>query len=279
LSAAVSYVQQGSTLRVVNRLLDLPADAVDECVTRMFDACPAARRIVIEAMYTSGAADGDNRFPCRVWRAAEDFELTLPRSFDEYCTVFGAKTRKNLRYCERRFEREHPAAEVVVLEGDAIDASTVDAIVRLNHLRMESKGRESGLDSDYARKLLALLRSCGVACVAREGGEVLGGTLCTRVGSGWSLQVIAHDPRFNQVRLGLLCLLRTIEAAIASGAGKFHFLWGEAEYKALFGARMRPLWTHCYYRSSIGRVLAVVDWAAKGESLLRRRFRQRVRGD
>jgi len=275
-SGVLSYRARGSTLTVVNRLLELPPGVLASCVARLFDANPNARRIVIDGLYDAGPSPNraTRGYPRRRWRGVENFEVALPSTLDEYMSVFGSRTRKNLRYSERRFRREHPGADLVVLEGGDIDAATVNAIVRLNHLRMESKGRESGLDTQYARKLLTLCRAHGVACIAREGGEVLAGTLCTRVGSGWCLHVIAHDPKLNHVRLGLVCLLRAVEAAIGSGATKFHFLWGDAPYKALFGGRMRPLWTHCYYRSHLHRLFAIRDVATGLKQRLRRRLAQ-----
>ncbi len=124
---------------------------------------------------------------------------------------FGAKTRKNLRYCAKRFQRENPHAEFVIVTRDAIDEATVNGVVGLNHLRMESKGHASGIDTKFATALLALCHSSRRRLHSTRGGcRILGGTLCTRVEAGLSLQVIAHDPGFNHVRLGLLCLLKSM---------------------------------------------------------------------
>ncbi len=255
----LSYYERKSTLVVVNRLMEFDTEVLQDCASTLFAAHPTARRITIDGVYAS--ATRRRRVPCRAWSAIENLLVALPPSFEQYMSHFGSKTRKNLRYCAKRFERENPEARLSVLRGGEIDTATVHDLVKLNHLRMQSKGRVSGMDTQFADGLSALSASHGVACVARDkDGTILGGALCTHVGNGFALQVIAHDPRFNHVRLGLLCLLRSIETAIDTGATVFHFLWGESDYKALFGARAAPLWSYRYYRSWPYQFLALSDW-------------------
>jgi hypothetical protein len=256
----LSYHERGSSLFIVNRLIGFNDEILDSCISTLFSTHQAANRIVMDGVY-EGEARLRHGIARLSWCAMENLLLDLPASFEQYMSHFGPKTRKNLRYCAKRFQRENPGAEFAILTRDAIDEATVNSVVALNHLRMESKGRTSGVDAKFAAALLTLCRSHGIACVARgKDGKILAGTLCTRVGNGLSLQTIAHDPVFNHVRLGLLCLLKSIETGIASGATVFHFLWGDSQYKALFGARAAPLLSHRYYRSWIHRFLALRDW-------------------
>jgi Acetyltransferase (GNAT) domain len=256
----LSYHERGSSVFIVNRLIGFDDEILDRCASALFATHQAAHRIVMDGVYEDEARLrlGIAR---RSWCAVENLLLDLPASFEQYMSHFGPKTRKNLRYCAKRFQRENPGAEFAILTRDALDEATVNSVVALNHLRMESKGRTSGVDAKFAAALLALCRSHGIACIARDrDGKILGGTLCTRVGNGLSLQTIAHDPAFNHVRLGLLCLLKSIETGIASGATVFHFLWGDSQYKSLFGAHTAPLLSCRYYRSWIHQIFALRDW-------------------
>jgi len=274
----LSHYERQSTIVVVNRLVEFDDEILEHCVRALFAAHPAAHRIVIDGVYGSGVSRGRRHAgPRRAWCSMENMTLTLPTSFEQYLGHFGAKTRKNLRYCAKRFQRDNPGAELVILPSDAIDEAVVNGIIRLNQLRMTTKGRVSGIDCKFAAGLLALCRSHGVACIAHaEDGRILGGTLCTRVGDGLSLQVIAHDPQFNHVRLGLLCLLKSIETGIAAGANVFHFLWGDSEYKALFGARAAPLLSYRYYRSWLHYVFSLDDWREQTMQSTRR-YAKRLR--
>jgi hypothetical protein len=261
----LSYYERGSTLVVVNRLIDFNNEILDGCVAKLFATHRTARCIAIDGVYTTETRrERRAGVPRRTWSAIENLRLDLPGSFEQYMSHFGSKTRKNLRYCAKRFGRENAGAEFAVLTRDAIDKATVDSLVELNHRRMESKGRVSGINDQFATALLALCRSHGVACIARDkDGRILGGTLCTHVGNGLSLQVIAHDPGFNHVRLGLLCLLKSIETGIASGVSVFHFLWGDSDYKVLFGAHAEPLLSCRYYRSWLDYCFALRDSRAQ----------------
>jgi CelD/BcsL family acetyltransferase involved in cellulose biosynthesis len=95
-----------------------------------------------------------------------------------------------------------------------------------------------------------------VAVVYRTRDRVLGGTLSTRVGGYWSLQVIAHDPECDHLSLGSLALMRTIEFAIGYGAVSFHLLWGRNSYKDRFGGQFVPLTDAHVYRNNVAAWLA-----------------------
>ena len=136
----LSYHERDSTLFIVNRLFGFSGETLDRCVGLMFATHQAARRIVVEGMY-EGEARPRHAIARRSWCAMENLLLELPPSFEQYMSHFGPKTRKNLRYCAKRFQRENPGAEFAILTRDEIDATTVNSVVGLNHLRMESKGR------------------------------------------------------------------------------------------------------------------------------------------
>ncbi len=55
------------------------------------------------------------------------------------------------------------------------------------------------------------------------------------------MHVIAHDPTYDDLRLGLLCCALTIEDAIAKGCQQFHFLWGRYDYKTRLGGEREVL--------------------------------------
>ncbi len=255
----LSFYRRGDVLVVVNRLVRLTDEVLEACAAAMFQENPTAQSIEINDLYSEEMQWSAARLRSLTWRTIDCVAAVLPRSYAEYLANFGAATRKNLRYCARRLEREAPGLKFRVHRREEITAEMVEAIVQLNHRRMAFKSKASGIDKLYTARLAALMRSHGVACVAADGSIIVAGTLCTEVGNGWTLHVIAHEPRFNHVRLGLLCLLRTMEAAIGSGARRFSFLWGVGEYKLLFGGKLGTLRARRYYRSTASRLLAIGD--------------------
>jgi hypothetical protein len=270
------YVRQRSLI-VVNRLLRLSDEVLDACVAALFERCPTMRSVAFTELYNEA---GRARVRSFTWRTIDCVAVELPRSYPEYLAHFGPATRKNLRYCARRLEREAPGVRFRISRRGAIGADVVAAIVQLNHRRMALKGRSSGIDALYTSRLAALSESHGVACLAMDGTTIVAGALCAEVGRGWTLHVIAHDPRFNHVRLGLLCLLKAVEEAIACGVPTFNFLWGVGDYKLLFGGKVSALRARRYYRDVGSQLLALGDLRDCALQSLRRRlssWRRRLR--
>jgi hypothetical protein len=284
LVAIFSFYPRGKTLVVVNGLIRLPDDVLAECAASMLRHNPSMRSVEFGDLYNGAGTAPHGRVRSSTWETIDCAEAELPRSYAEYLQIFGSATRKNLRYCARRLQRESPSVTFHIVHGDELSDDTVAAVVQLNHLRMASKGKASGMDEVYAARLAALSRSHGVGCIARDGSRIVAGTLCTRVGTGWTLHVIAHDPRFNHVRLGLLCLLKTVEEAIGSGAPRFNFLWGASDYKVLFGGKISTLRARRYYRDRSSQLLAFADMRDCVIHSLRRRLstwraNRRAKGD
>jgi hypothetical protein len=253
----LSFYPRQRSLIVVNRLLRLSDEVLGVCVAALFERYPAMGSVAFTELYNG--EDGSRAGRSLTWQSLDCVAAELPRSYPEYLAQFGPATRKNLRYCARRLEREAPGVSFRISRREAIGSAAVAAIVQLNHRRMAFKGGSSGIDAPYTSRLAALSESHGVACLAMDGATVVAGALCAEVGRGWTLHVIAHDPRFNHVRLGLLCLLRAVEEAIACGVPRFNFLWGVSDYKLLFGGQVSALRARRYYRDAGSQLLAVGD--------------------
>jgi Acetyltransferase (GNAT) domain len=255
----LSFHTRRDALIVVNRLLRWPGEVLDVCAAAMLAEHPRILSVNFNDLYHDEVRSSPISTRPLSWRTIDCVVVELPSSYPVYFAGFGATTQKNLRYCARRLKREAPDVEFRIYHREQINADAVAAMVQLNHKRMAFKNKTSGIDPQYASKLRALAETHGVACIAADGSTIVGGTLCTTVGNGWTLHVIAHDPRFNHVRLGLLCLLKTVEEAIASGASRFNFLWGMSEYKLLFGGKVATLRARRYYRDFGARLLALDD--------------------
>jgi hypothetical protein len=274
LLAVFSFYARRRTLVVVNRLIRLSDDILAACAARLLEQNPSMHSVQFDDLYNGEVGSCDTRVRSLAWPTVDCAAVELPRTYPEYLQSFGSTTRKNLRYCARRLERESPHVTFRILRHEELAEPLLRDVVQLNHLRMASKGKASGMDDVYVSRLAALSRSHGVACVATDGLTVVAGTLCTRVGNGWTLHVIAHDPKFNHLRLGLLCLLRTVEEAIGSGAARFNFLWGASDYKLLFGCEVSVLQARRYYRSVRSQLLAFGDLRDCALQSVRRRLSQ-----
>lgn len=253
---AISFHERAGALIVVNQCVPVTGRALDAWSGVVFREFPDASRVeLVNAVWDARHAAAR---PVRlIDRGTENFVLALPATVEEYRAQFQARARQKFRNLGRRLEKEHAGAAFSLIESPEIDDALVGAIVELNHRRMRAKGGTSSLDAGAVRALTALARDGGAVGAFRMGPRVIGGAICARTGPGWTLMVLAHDPEFDAYSLGMLCLLQTVEAAIAQRATTFHMLWGRYDYKIRAGAHPVPLRDVRVYRS---RLAWLADW-------------------
>lgn len=192
----------------------------------------------------------DGAPPARSWchPLANDAIVQLPSDADSYLSGLGRETRYNVRRYQRRIEKEHPRVAFTMTSGAAIEEPAILRIIDLNRARMAGKGHSSGIDEQYAQRLVLLMRECGLVVTAAIDGRIIGGALLSYVDNDYFLHVIAHDDQFGKYGLGRLCLVHAIEDLIGRGAERFHFLWGEDEYKTHLGGVSTVLYSLVLYR-------------------------------
>ena len=186
------------------------------------------------------------------WQRAavsEDFVLELPTSVDGWHARLSARTREKLRQCLRRAQRSEPSLSFRLLNDADISERQVRAVLQMSRARMRAKGRTYGMDAREERRLCALMRERGQLATIEVDGHVRAGLLCTLAGNDMYMHVIAHDPAFDELRLGYLCCVLCIEAAIAQGMHRFHFLWGWYDYKVRLGGQRHVLEHALLWRS------------------------------
>ncbi len=192
----------------------------------------------------------DGAPPARSWchPLANDAIVLLPGDAGSYLSGLGRETRYNVRRYQRRIEKEHPGVVFTMTSGATIEEPAILRIIDLNRARMAGKGQSSGIDEQYAQRLVLLMRECGLVVTAAIGERIIGGALLSSVDNDYFLHVIAHDDQFGRYGLGRLCLVHAIEDIIGRGAERFHFLWGEDEYKTHLGGVSTVLYSLVLYR-------------------------------
>jgi CelD/BcsL family acetyltransferase involved in cellulose biosynthesis len=159
--------------------------------------------------------------------------LRLPDTADAYLASLGKATRKNFKYHGNRLKRNYPElAFRVFIDGD-IPSAYVRDIIELNRARMMTKNKSSEIDDEETARLTRLVRESGLVSVMILDGKVVAGTVCSRVGANYFMHINAHDPAYDDARLGKLCCYMTICDCIERGGKEFHFMWGRFEYKYL----------------------------------------------
>lgn len=235
-------------VQVINEWIRMGKESVARFADFIFDRYPSVNAISFHAM----EFDVDRLpYPCQRFVCTDDSVVALPHSAEAYLASLGKATRKNIRRYLGRLTERHPSFRYRFYEGSEASERDMRAIIGLNRMRMANKNKVSGIDDDEAEKMLKLLRAKGFVGVATIDGELCAGALTYRFGNNYFSFVRAHDPRYDEYRLGLVGGYLLLSECIARGGREFHFMWGREEHKALLLGVQKEFEHLSLYRSRL----------------------------
>lgn len=168
---------------------------------------------------------------------SEDYILQLPTSKEQWMASLSARAREKLRSYLRRALSEENGIQFFTYKQESIQEKDVRAVLKLNQSRMQNKGKKYGMTITEENKLCLQMKKKGQIFLLKKDDKVCAGLLCSVVGTDIYMHVLAHDPVFDNLRLGLVCCSRTIDYVISQKYQRLHFLWGHYEYKKQLGAK------------------------------------------
>lgn len=120
---------------------------------------------------------------------------------------------------------------------------------------MHGKNRALNSNDREFAQIAELVRVYGFVHVVRIGGRVCAGVICWKVGAGYEVHPMAHDPRYDDYKLGMLTCYFTIRECIARGGSDFRFGWERSPFKYHFLGSGREYDRIRLYRSWLHFVL------------------------
>ncbi|WP_158597857.1 GNAT family N-acetyltransferase [Noviherbaspirillum saxi] len=240
--------REKDTVRVLNEQIRLDEEELSRFARYIFDTFDDVNVIVLHAVEVRLQRLD---FPCQQFHCTEDIVLDLPDSTDAYRGSLGKSTRSYIQRYQNKLRRDFPGMHYAVHAGEEIDEAQVRSIIELNRARMADKNRTSYIDDLEAERIVHFARRYGLMSVMSIDGRVCAGAISFRIGDNYFLKVIAHDPAYNDYRLGTLCCYLTICECIARGGKEYHFLWGRYEYKYRLLGVQRDLDHVTLYRSHL----------------------------
>ncbi|MEO7579952.1 MAG: GNAT family N-acetyltransferase [Massilia sp.] len=260
ITTVLLYRRANQTVHVLNEGAAIDGRQAQEFADHVFAADAAAAAIVFEAVQTQ---TDDIRFPYQHFPCAEDTVLTLPDSVAGYTDSLGKSTRDNLKRYLSRVRRDFPSFHYATYDRQEANEQHIREIVRLNYGRMTTKNKIPSIDKVEEARIIETVRACGFVGIATVNGRFGAGFVTYRHGDSFSLRILAHDPAFDDYRLGLACCYLTIcECIKQAGSKKINFGWGEYAYKYRLGGVRRQLSRLVIYRSRLG-MLSCAPLAAK----------------
>jgi hypothetical protein len=238
---------QGNRIHVLNEQIEIDEAELKRFAEYMFARFKKARMICFKTVQAQLS-----RFPFSYHRVhfTNDVVLPLPDSASDYLTSLGKSTRENIKRYLKLLKRDFPSYAFEVTQNNDGGDARFRAIIEFNHERMNGKNKVSGITPAEADRLHALVKECGLVCAVVIDGRVCAGTICYQVGDNYFMRVIAHDSRYSDYRLGVLCCYLSICECIARGGKNYHFLWGREEYKYRFLGQHRDFDSLTLYRST-----------------------------
>ena len=242
----------GGRVQVLNEGIPIDEQSANRFIRYVFARYPAVNVISFHAVQANlrMLSSPFQRFNC-----LEDMVLTLPATAADYHASLGRSTRSYINRYLNRLRRDHPTFEFRVYPAHEIEESHVRKIVEFNRARMVEKGKVSVHNEDTIQRIVQLAMECGMVCVVSINGRICAGTVNYRIGDNYFLEVIAHDSAYSDYGLGMVCCYLTVCECIANGAGEYHLLWGQDEYKTRLRAVRRDLDHLDIYRSRIHMLL------------------------
>lgn len=258
------YQLEGQTLRVLNEGMALDDKAVREFADAVFSRYPHVSVISFRAVRPSFTT---LPLPYQRFQIGEDIALDLPGSVEEYRARLSKSTRQHLNYYQNRLKRRYPDFQFEVTTRESIREADIRAIIAFNRLRMANKNKVSSIDEAELQRIIRLSKERGMVCVIKLDGKICAGSIRYHIGDTFFARANAHDPSYDDDRIGTLCAYLTICECIRRGAKRFSFDHGQNDNKYRFLARDVSLENLTLYRSYAHLILNgrfALKTAAKG---------------
>ncbi|HCY64136.1 MAG TPA: hypothetical protein DHV59_15205 [Oxalobacteraceae bacterium] len=251
-TAILLFRREGRRIVVLNQTMQIDQVELRRFVACMFEQFPFVGVISFKAVQ---ADFSDFPYPLQRGHAMEDIVITLPATVDDYTAGMGKSTRSNLKHYKAKLEKDFSSVSFQSYEKKEIDKQLVYDIIKLSEARITAKKINFGIDSEYARRLVELTKSCGVVNAIWVDGRLCAGAISYRTGADQTTEVIAHDEKYNCYSPGMLCFYLAICESITKGVRKYHLGGGKLDYKVRLSGVQQNMEEVQIYRSYGGMVL------------------------
>jgi hypothetical protein len=266
------FRREGARLTVMNQAIRVDEDVLRRFCNAAYKAYPAVSVISFHGIETGVPAPG---YPFQHFNCLENIVLALPPTPEAYLASLGKNMRASIKRYAKKLAAELPSLRFEVYLDELASASHIREIVCLSSARMAAKHKRSLHGDEQTTQLIRLVQSGGLLLVASIDDKVCAGVVCSRVGENYFMHVVAHNPAYDELRLGKLSCYRAICECIDRGGKEFHFLWGRYEYKYRLLGIQRELDHVAIFRnhaSMLAHANLVVKNAVKGYGRLGKRW-------
>ena len=192
-------------------------------------------------------------------------DLSTVESWEEFLAGRSRNFRSQMRRFERKLERDHELSFRMTDSQQQL-ASDLETFFRLHDARWSGRGGSSSagrrlreFHRDFASR--ALERGWLRLWFLELGGEPAAAWYGWRVGDRYAFYLSGFEPRYAELRVGLVLLAHTLRSAIAEGASEYDLLLGNEPYKARFANSRRTVESVLITRPGVANALAAAETA------------------
>lgn len=270
------FRNDGCTTRVANEVIALSSGVIERFSNAVFLNYPSIQFIRLHSIKLQSELKKIAAFKSEF---SEDYVLTLPASKERWLASLSARTRERLRLHVRQATNERNGISLHISQRNEIDESDVRYLLKLNHDRMQKKGKSYGINADEEDKLCRQMKIVGYLFLLKKNEQICAGLLCSVVGNDIYMHVLAHDTKYDAMRLGWVCCYQAVEHLISKGFERIHFLWGHYDYKKKMGAKPVKLYRVLIFKNLIvslmhPKILLRWSWEALRDTA--RKYRHRL---
>ena len=232
-TAVFLFRHEAMEVKVLNNQVKIDAEEIHRFTETIFARFKSVGLISFYAIETNIS---NLPYPFQQCNSLEEMVLTLPNTLENYRACLGSKMRYDVNHCTRNLERDFPSFRHEIFSKEDVSEQHIREIIRLTEARMAAKKKASYISTAETERIIRLVRIYGMVSIITIEGRVCGGQIYYRMGTRYFMQVIAHDPQYDDYKLGIICNYLTIRDCIASGGRECRFMGGGHAHKARFRA-------------------------------------------
>ncbi len=240
------FTASGRSVEVLNIAYQITPTDVARACRALFRALPGTQEIRAEVPFQPR----DLRLPRWTRGSIDHMSIMLPEEVDDYESMIGSRTRRNLRTRLNRLRREHPDITTVVYQPTDDHHELVQQMVTWKSARFRERGRTTYWDEDegLTDRFADLVRRRGRAHVTLIDNEPAAVRITFAAGDVICSMEGAFDPRFAEFDLGLLSYCDVVRQAIRDGAKRLDLTSGNRDHKERLGAKCTQAWRISVFR-------------------------------
>jgi hypothetical protein len=245
--SAILFRLENSKIVVLNQQTRIDSIEIARFSSAAFSRYKGVNQISFWGLMST--TPGGIPYPTRQSYCLPEVVVALPDSADTYLSSLGKSTRRSIRSNLKKVKATFPSFSVEARVAGDINPTDIFDIINLNNARMVVKEKVTYNSEEETRRLVLLANVYGLVLTLKINGRTCAGAMGYRVGSTCFFHTLAHDPQFDEFKLGTVSCYLMMSECIARGVNSVRFGGSSHRYKFDFRGTLLHLDQLIIYRN------------------------------